>query len=39
MFVIDIEGHQDEDKVAKALTQMNKNSVFFKTLGSYPINE
>ena len=39
MFVIDIKGHQKEEKVAKVLTQMNKNCVFFKTLGSYPTNE
>ena len=39
MFVIDIKGHQKEEKVAKVLTQMSKNCVFFKTLGSYPTNE
>ena len=39
MFVIDIKGHKDDEKVMKVLTQMNKNSVFFKVLGSYPLNE
>ena len=39
MFVIDIKGHKDDEKVNKVLTQMGKNSVFFKVLGSYPTNE
>ncbi len=39
MFVIDIKGHKDDLRVTKVLTQMSKSSVFFKVLGSYPINE
>ena len=39
MFVIDIQGHKDDEKVTKVLNQMSKNSVFFKVLGSYPINK
>ncbi len=39
MFVIDIKGHKDDKRVTNVLTQMSKDSVFFKVLGSYPIND
>ena len=39
MFVIDIRGHKDDVRVTKVLNQMSKHSVFFKVLGSYPINK
>jgi len=33
---VDIEGHRSEKKVAKALGELAKNTVFLKVLGSYP---
>ena len=36
MFLIDIEGHIDNKKVSNALNLIQKKSVFFKHLGSYP---
>ena len=38
MFLIDIDGHNDDIKVKKVLKEIQKNSVFFKVLGSYPVN-
>jgi chorismate mutase/prephenate dehydratase len=35
-FFVDIEGHAQDDKVAKALTELKENAAFFKVLGSYP---
>jgi chorismate mutase/prephenate dehydratase len=35
-FYVDIEGHAQDDKVAKALTELKQNAAFFKLLGSYP---
>ena len=36
VFFIDIDGHADDPKVAKALTDLEKNSQLFRILGSYP---
>jgi chorismate mutase/prephenate dehydratase len=35
-FYVDIEGHVQDDKVAKALAELKQNAAFFKVLGSYP---
>ena len=36
VFFVDIDGHAEDDKVAKALEEVQKNSSLFKVLGSYP---
>jgi chorismate mutase/prephenate dehydratase len=36
VFFIDILGHRDEDRVARALEILRKQSLLFKILGSYP---
>jgi chorismate mutase/prephenate dehydratase len=36
VFFIDIEGHADEQHVAKALAELKKRSSLFRVLGSYP---
>jgi chorismate mutase/prephenate dehydratase len=36
-FYVDIEGHAQDDKVAKALDELKQNAAFFKVLGSYPL--
>jgi chorismate mutase/prephenate dehydratase len=36
VFFIDIEGHQQDEKVAAALTELREKSAFLKILGSYP---
>lgn len=36
MFFIDLEGHQNEDKVAKAMALVQEQCTDFKCLGSYP---
>jgi chorismate mutase/prephenate dehydratase len=36
MFFIDLEGHQDEDKVKKAMALVQEQCTDFKCLGSYP---
>jgi len=36
MFFIDIKGHKDESRVKRAISTLEKNSVFMKVLGSYP---
>jgi chorismate mutase/prephenate dehydratase len=36
VFFIDIDGHVDDPQVAKALTDLDKNSQLFRILGSYP---
>jgi len=38
VFFIDILGHQLDDKVAEALTEVEQQAHFFKLLGSYPIS-
>ena len=35
-FYVDVEGHAQDDKVAKALEELKQNAAFFKVLGSYP---
>jgi len=37
MFFIDIEGHQKDDKVARALGALGGRAPFLKILGSYPV--
>lgn len=36
MFFVDIEGHQQEENVAKALAELGEKAAFMKILGSYP---
>src|SRR2546427_276854 len=36
IFFIDCEGHMDEDRVKKALTELRSRCLFLKILGSYP---
>jgi chorismate mutase / prephenate dehydratase len=36
MFFIDVEGHQKDDAVAKALAELKRNAPYLKVLGSYP---
>jgi chorismate mutase/prephenate dehydratase len=35
-FFVDIDGHSNDPKVAKALSQLAEHCVFVKVLGSYP---
>ncbi|AMP06906.1 prephenate dehydratase [Collimonas pratensis] len=35
-FYVDVEGHAADDKVAKALDELQQNAAFYKLLGSYP---
>lgn len=37
-FYIDVQGHPDEDRVAKALRELRSVCAFFKVLGTYPID-
>jgi len=37
VFFVDFIGHKDEDKVQSALEELEKNCVFLKVLGSYPL--
>jgi len=37
-FYVDIEGHAQNDKVARALAELKENAAFFKLLGSYPVS-
>lgn len=37
-FYVDIEGHAQQGKVARALAELKENAAFFKVLGSYPIS-
>src|SRR5690606_32449842 len=37
-FFVDIEGHAQEEKVAKALAELKDNAAYFKMLGSYPVS-
>ncbi|MFD2273480.1 prephenate dehydratase [Undibacterium arcticum] len=37
-FYVDIEGHQQDAKVATALGELKQNAAFFKLLGSYPLS-
>jgi chorismate mutase/prephenate dehydratase len=36
IFFVDLEGHQDDDRVRRALEQLNEQCLFLKVLGSYP---
>ncbi len=35
-FYVDVEGHQQDDAVAKSLNELRNSAAFFKILGSYP---
>ena len=37
-FYVDIEGHRQDPKVAKALAALQARAAFFKVLGSYPVS-
>jgi chorismate mutase/prephenate dehydratase len=37
VFFMDVEGHQDDAKVAAALVELRKVAAFVKVLGSYPV--
>ena len=37
VFFLDMEGHQNEEKVARALEGMRELAAFLKVLGSYPV--
>jgi chorismate mutase/prephenate dehydratase len=37
-FYVDVEGHVQDNKVAKALAELKDNAAFFKVLGSYPFS-
>ena len=37
-FYVDVEGHAQDEKVAKALTELQHNAAFLKVLGSYPVS-
>lgn len=36
MFFVDVEGHQQDEKVAQALAELRDKAAFLKVLGSYP---
>ncbi|HCY61934.1 MAG TPA: chorismate mutase [Oxalobacteraceae bacterium] len=36
-FYVDVEGHAQDEKVARALDELKRNAAFFKVLGSYPL--
>lgn len=35
-FYVDLEGHEDDEKIVKALAELKENAAFFKLLGAYP---
>jgi chorismate mutase/prephenate dehydratase len=35
-FYVDVEGHRQDEKVARGLDELRRNAAFFKILGSYP---
>jgi chorismate mutase / prephenate dehydratase len=37
-FYVDVEGHIQDPKVARALDELKENAAFFKLLGSYPVS-
>lgn len=37
VFFVDIEGHRRDEKVARALAELEKQAAFIKVLGSYPV--
>ena len=38
-FYVDLEGHQDEPRIKKALAELENKCKFLKLLGSYPVGE
>ncbi|MFA5351186.1 MAG: ACT domain-containing protein, partial [Candidatus Omnitrophota bacterium] len=38
-FFVDISGHQDDLKIKKALSELERRCTYLKILGSYPIGE
>ena len=36
VFYVDIEGHQQDERVAAALAELRQKAPFLKMLGSYP---
>jgi chorismate mutase/prephenate dehydratase len=36
VFFVDIEGHQEDEKIRKALQELQEKATFLKILGSYP---
>ena len=36
-FYVDLEGHRQDEPVARALAELQDNAAFFKLLGSYPV--
>jgi chorismate mutase/prephenate dehydratase len=36
VFFIDVEGHQDDEPVARALAELKRLAPYLKILGSYP---
>ncbi len=36
-FYVDVEGHRQDEPVARALEELHDNAAFFKLLGSYPV--
>lgn len=37
-FYVDVEGHQHDEAVARALNELRNSAAFFKVLGSYPLS-
>ena len=37
VFFVDVEGHQDDAQVAKALAELARRAAYLKILGSYPV--
>lgn len=37
-FYVDVEGHQDDEAVARSLNELRNSAAFFKILGSYPLS-
>ncbi len=37
VFFVDIDGHRADDRVARALEEINQRAAFLKVLGSYPV--
>jgi chorismate mutase/prephenate dehydratase len=37
VFFVDMEGHRQDEKVARALVELGKQAAFIKVLGSYPV--
>jgi chorismate mutase/prephenate dehydratase len=35
-FYVDVEGHRNDERMARALAELKENAAFFKVLGSYP---